>query len=151
MIAYAFLSAGVASAAACAYFVAPAGHGLHRFVMSRGQLRTRCASLEAEAEELACKLIGLASELDGVTTERDDANAMLVKAAEHCIDLEHQLAAFDDLCAENTQLRSDLANAHAVRPLNTGVPTPPVDTASVLPDDVQEFIDQTAAAWRAIA
>lgn len=146
MMTYAFLTVGTLGTAACMYAVAPAGPGAHRLVMTRRQLRADCARRQAEAEELSCKLVGLASEHDAVTAERDEAREQLGNAEQLVADLEEQLRTFDATCAENTQLRADLANARAMRQL-TAAPSPAPD-ASALPDDVQEFVDQTATAWR---
>jgi len=146
VIVYLFLLAGAAGTEAAAYY-ALRGRGVHRYVAPRPMLRLEAANSTAVADELACKLIGLASEYDAVAAERDALKAALEKAGLRIADQEEQLRAFDLLCAENTQLRADLANARAMRQLTAG--PRPADDASALPDDVQEFVDQTATTWRA--
>lgn len=95
MIAYLFLSASAVGTAAAVYFVAPAGRGLHRYVVPRSVLRAEAARSTAEVEELVCKLVGLSSELDTVSTARDDAQAGLDKAMLRIADLEEQLREAD--------------------------------------------------------
>jgi len=152
MIAWISLAVGATGAGACAYFVAPAGRGAHRLVMSRSQLRANCARLDRECDDLAQAVHERASEaeaafeeLDATRDERDEAQIALEKAALRIADLEEQLRAFDQLCSENTEMRSAVANAHAVRPLSDR------DDASALPDHVQEFVNATATAWRSSA
>lgn len=152
MIAWISLAVGVTGTGACAYFAAPAGRGVHRFLMPRSQLRANCTRLDRENDDLACAVHKLASEaeaaygeLDATRDERDDAVTALEKAVLRIAELEEQLRAFDVLCGENTKLRSAVANAYAVRPL------PVRDDASSLPDELQEFTDQTTTAWRASA
>lgn len=149
MIAYAFLAGGVAGAGALVYFVAPAGRGLHRHVVPRAKLRADIARLEAEAESLACNIVGLLLSRHEARRERDDALEALTVASVRIDDLEKQLTAFDALCAENTQLRAELDNARAMRQLLPG--PSPADDASALPDEAQEFANETATAWRASA
>ncbi|MGP4085445.1 hypothetical protein [Streptomyces sp. KR55] len=146
MIGYVFLSVGVAGTVAFVYFMAPAGRGMHRYVAPRSELRAEAARSSAEAEELACKLVGLASELDAIGGERDDLKAALEKAGLRIAELEEQLRDADQLRETNTALKSQLANVTAIRPLR-----PADDGVSALPDDAQEFADQTATAWRARA
>lgn len=149
MIAYVFLALGTAGTAGLIYAVAPAGRGLHRYVVPRSMLRAEAARHQAAAEELACKLIGLASEHNSVTVHRDDLTAALEQARLRIADLEDQLRAFDSTCSENSRLRAELANATAVR---SRLPGPsPADAASALPDELQEFVSETASAWRARA
>ncbi|MEV4033446.1 hypothetical protein [Streptomyces umbrinus] len=149
MITWISLAVGVSGTGAALYFVAPAGRGAHRFLMPRSQLRANCARLDRENNDLAKAVHRQASEaeaaleeLDATRDERDDVQSALEKAALRIAELEEQLRAFDQLCGENTELRSALSNAHAVRPLAAR------DDASALPDDVQEFVNQTATAWR---
>lgn len=149
MIAYVFLALGTAGTAGMIYAVVPAGRGLHRYVVPRSVLRAEAARHEATAAELACKLVGLASEHDAVAAQRDELSAALEKAGLRIGDLEDQLRAFDSTCAENSRLRADLANATAVR---SRLPGPsPADDAGALPDELQEFVSETATAWRARA
>ena len=149
MIGYVFLTLGSLGTAAVGYTVAPAGRGLHRYVVPRSVLRAEAAQEAATAEELAGKLCGLASEYEGVAAERDVLLALLGRAERLIADKEEQLLAFDALCAENTQLRADLDNARAMRQLLSG--PSPADEASALPDDLQDFADMTVGAWRATA
>lgn len=149
MIAETLLSVGAAGASVCLYFVAPAGRGVHRYVATRAMLRSRIAVLEREADSMVCAVKRSLTDVQAARTERDDAWEALNKAEQLVADLEKQLSPFDELCAENTQLRADLDNARAMRQLSAG-PLPP-DDASSLPDDVQEFVDATATAWRASA
>lgn len=152
MIAWISLAVGVSGTGAALYFVAPAGRGAHRFLMTRSQLRANCARLDRENDDLAQAVHARASEaeaafdeLDATRDERDEAQSALEKAVLRIAELEEQLRVFDLLCGENTELRSALANAHAVRPLSAR------DDASALPDDVQEFVNDTATAWRTSA
>jgi hypothetical protein len=149
VIAYVFLAVGALGTAGVAYSVAPAGRGVHRLVVPRAVLRAEAARCDAQAEDLACKLVGLAAELDGVREELGNALADKEKAERQIAELQEQLAAFDATCAENTRLRQDLANARAMRSLHTG--PSPADDASALPDELQEFADETPTAWRASA
>ncbi|WP_128803678.1 MULTISPECIES: hypothetical protein [unclassified Streptomyces] len=149
MIAYLLLSLGTAGTAAVLYQVAPAARGAHRYVVPHSVLRAEAARKDAQADELACKLVGLCAELDGAYEELHTALTGKESAEQRIKELEQQLKAFDAICAENTQLRSDLANARAVRQLWPG--PSPADDASSLPDELQQFADQTATAWRARA
>lgn len=149
MIEYAFLGVGVAGAVAFVYYVAPAGRGLHRYVMPRAALRADIARLEREADQLTCNVARLLIGRHQALEERGDALEDLTQASLRIADLEKQLEAFDALCAENTQLRAELDNARAMRQLLPG--PSPADDASALPDSVQEFADATATAWRASA
>ncbi|MFE6362925.1 hypothetical protein ACFVP3_23365 [Streptomyces sp. NPDC057806] len=145
MIGYLFLSAGTCGFIAVGYFVIPAGRGLHRYVVPRAQLRAEAAKSTEHAEELACKLVALASELDAVTAQRDELTSALEKASLRIADLEEQLHDADQLRGENTALKAALDNARAIRPLQ------PVHDVSALDDSAQEFTDLTATAWRARA
>ncbi|MGW1498981.1 hypothetical protein ACWCQW_10485 [Streptomyces mirabilis] len=149
MIGEILLGVGAAGASVCFYFVAPAGRGIHRYVVPRAMLRAKIAQLEREADSMVCAVQGSLTDVQAARKERAEAWAALSKAEGLIADLEKQLSPFDELCAENTQLRADLANARAMRQLSAG-PLPP-DDASSLPDDVQEFVDATATAWRASA
>lgn len=124
MIEYLFLGIGTAGTAAVAYAVAPAGRGLHRYVVPRKQLRAEVARTERTAEELTCKLVGLAAELDAVTTQRNDYKAALEKAGQRIADLEEQVRDRAQLRERGTALEALLANATAVRPLPVK-PSPP--------------------------
>lgn len=152
MIAWISLAVGATGAGACAYFVAPAGRGAHRLVMTRAQLRANCARLDRESDDLAQAVHQRASEaeaafeeLDATRDERDEAQIALEKAVLRIAELEEHLKTFADVCAENTRLRAHLDNAHAIRPL------PARDDASALPDQLQEFLTATATAWRSSA
>ncbi|WP_250754621.1 hypothetical protein [Streptomyces sp. G1] len=145
MIGYVFLALGTAGTAGVLYAVAPAGRGAHRYVVPRSKLRAEAAKASAEAEELACKLIGLAAEIEGTYEELREALTGKEKAEQQVALLERQLKGFDELCAENTALRAHLANLAAVRPL------PAADDVTALDDAAQEFTDLTSTAWRARA
>ncbi|MHC3474643.1 hypothetical protein ACYF6T_38940 [Streptomyces sp. 7R007] len=149
MIGYVLLTLGTTGTAGVLYAVAPAGRGAHRYVVPRSVLRAQAARKDAQIEELACKMIGLAAELDGAYDELRSALTGKEAAEQRVTELEEQLKAFDQLCADNMQLRADLANATAMRQLLPG--PSPADDASALPDHVQEFADVTATAWRAEA
>ncbi|MET7776267.1 hypothetical protein ABZU94_10685 [Streptomyces mirabilis] len=149
MIGEILLGVGAAGASVCFYFVAPAGRGIHRHVVPRAVLRAQIARLEQEADSMVCAVSKSLTDVQAARVERDEAWEALNKAERLVADLEKQLRPFDELCAENTQLRADLDNARAMRQLSAG-PRPP-DDASCLPDDVQEFVDATATAWRASA
>ncbi|MET7477960.1 hypothetical protein ABZT17_26835 [Streptomyces sp. NPDC005648] len=147
MIGYLLFSLGTAGTAVAAYAAAPAGRGVHRYVVPRAQLRAHIAGLEGQNEELVCKIFGLTSELDGAYDELREALVGKEKAEQQVEDLEVQLKGFDATCADNSRLRADLANATAMRQLLPG--PSPADDASALPDELQEFADATATAWRA--
>lgn len=146
MIAALFLTLGTAGTAGVLYAVAPAGRGLHRYVVPRAQLRAEAAKSSEAADELACKLVGLTSELEGAYAELRAALTDKEKAEQVAAGLEEQLRGFDALCEENSELRASLANATAIRPLR-----PADDSVSALPDAAQEFADLTSTAWRARA
>lgn len=129
MIEILLLSAGVGGTAAALWYVAPAGRGLHRYVVPRARLRADIVRLEREADELTCALLRLSTENTAIGKDRDAAHDALAETRLHNAELGKQLAAFDQLCSENTQLRADLANARAVRPL-------PVDDAPTVPQGV---------------
>ncbi|MFB7596932.1 hypothetical protein [Streptomyces sp. NPDC056160] len=131
MIEYLFLSAGIAGTGALVYFTAPAGRGLHRYVAPRPRLRADLARLEREADQLSCVVIRLTAENTVLGKERDAANEARAEAEQQITGLEEQLAAFDQLCAENTRLRADLDNARAIRPLPTS------DDAPTLPHGIR--------------
>ncbi|WP_155054537.1 hypothetical protein [Streptomyces blattellae] len=139
MIAYVFLALGAAGTAGVLYAVAPAGRGVHRYVVPRSQLRAEAARSTAVAEELACKLRGLASELDGVyeeldcaRDERDNALADKEKAEDLAAELREQLREADGLREANRALKAQLANARRVTPLPPHGATLPPD-ARVMP------------------
>ncbi|SMF85983.1 hypothetical protein [Streptomyces sp. Amel2xC10] len=123
MIASVFLTLGVGGTAAVIYAVAPAGRGLHRYVVPRSRLRADLARADAVAEELTTKLVGLVAELDAVVGERDEARALLGKAEQLVTDTE---ADAKRLREANQALKARLANATAIRPLAPVTPlTPP--------------------------
>lgn len=124
MIASLFLSASAVGTVAVVYFVAPAGRGLHRYVVPRSVLRAEAARSTEQVEELVFKLVGLAAELDAVSTARDDAQAGLGKATLRIADLEKQLREADQRREENTALKAQLANVNAIRPLPLSGSTP---------------------------
>lgn len=146
MIGYLLLALGATGTVGVLYYVAPAARGAHRYVVSRATLRAEAARSEAQAEERACKLVGLTSELDGAYVELRDALIGKEAAEERVADLEQQVKAFDAVCADNVELSSALANATAVRQLYPG--PSPADDASALPDELQEFVNESATAWR---
>lgn len=133
-------------AAAFVYFVAPAARGAHRLVVPRYVLRARIVELEREADSMVCAVARSLTDVQSARRDRDEAQAALGKAELLTAGLEEQLATLVELRAENTALRAALGNAWAMRQLSAA-PLPP-DDASALPDNVQEFVDQTAA-WRA--
>ncbi|WP_426568142.1 hypothetical protein [Streptomyces canus] len=125
MIAYVFLALGCGGTAAVAYAVAPAGRGLHRYVMPRAKLRALAERAEADANRLA-------AELCRACDERDEALGLLAKAEVLVADLEAQLS--------------------KDAPSREAVPAPsPADDISALADEAQEFVDTTPSAWRARA
>jgi hypothetical protein len=131
VIAYVFLSAGVVGTAAVTIAVAPAGRGLHRHVVPRAALRAEAARHEAAAEDLGCKLVGLASEYDAVTADRNDKAAALEKASVRIAELEEQLRELTQLREANRALEAQLANARAVRPLPPHGDKPPTGSRPV--------------------
>lgn len=149
MIGEILLGVGATGASVCLYFVAPAGRGIHRYVVPRAMLRAKIGQLEREADAMVCAVKRSLTDVQAARVERDEAWTALNKAEGLVADLEKQLGPFDELCAENTRLRAELDNARAMRQLSAG-PLPP-DDASSLPDDVQEFVDATSTAWRASA
>ncbi|MFJ2719425.1 hypothetical protein [Streptomyces sp. NPDC087437] len=150
MIAYVFLSVGVAGVGAVAYYMAPAGRGVHRYVVPRSVLRAEAARHAAAAEEATSKLVGLAVEFDAVSVERDDLKADLDKAGQRIEELEDQVRDRDQLRETNTALEAALANSRKVSQLPPHGDTPP-PSASALPDHAQEFVNDTTTAWRARA
>ncbi|MFJ9114435.1 hypothetical protein ACIRJO_02680 [Streptomyces sp. NPDC102394] len=149
MIGYLFLALGGVGTVGVLYYLAPASHGAHRYVVPRATLRADVARKDAQIEDLDSKLVGVCAELEGAYAELRDALVDKEKAEQQVAGLEEQLTSFDALCQENTQLRAALANATAVRQLYPG--PSPADTASALPDELQQFATQTATAWRARA
>jgi hypothetical protein len=134
VIAYVFLAGGMAGAGALVYYVAPAGRGLHRYVVPRAQLRAKIARLEREADDLACAVTRLTSENTVIGKERDAANEACAEAGRRIAALEERLTEFEELRAENTRLRADLDNARACRPLTAAPDAPTVPQGSrVLP------------------
>ncbi|MFF9097609.1 hypothetical protein ACF1AX_31365 [Streptomyces sp. NPDC014802] len=134
MIEYVFLGIGTAGTAAVAYAVAPAGSGLHRYVVPRKQLRAEVARAEGTVEELTCKLVALAAELDAVTAQRTDLKAALEKAGQRIASLEEQVRDRHQLRDRVTALEARLANATAVRPL----PVKPSPPAAAVPVPLNE-------------
>lgn len=147
---YAALTVAVAGTAAVLYYVAPAGRGLHRLTWTRVRLRADVARLDTENDKLACTLARCLIERQQALRERDAAWTLLRQAEVLVANLDEQLGEQQLVRAENLQLRSDLANATAVGQLSRG-PSPAELASSALPDDVQEFVDRTATAWRANA
>ena len=131
VIAYFFLTLGAGGTAAVVYAVAPAGRGLHRYVMPRSKLRAIAAGAEADADMLAAELVSVCDERDLLMAKHEEALALLGKAEQLVTELEEQLRAFDSTCAENTRLRAELANATAVRPLPCPAPAEPAAVAVV--------------------
>ncbi|WND34005.1 hypothetical protein RI578_06715 [Streptomyces sp. BB1-1-1] len=130
MIEYLFLSAGAGGAASVLWYVAPAGRGLHRYVVPRARLRADVVRLEREADDLTCALLRVTTENTALSKDRDTARDALKAARARITDLAEQLVTFDSLCAENTRLRADLENARAIRPL------PAADDAPTLPQGI---------------
>lgn len=131
MIGYVFFALGTGGLSAVVYAVAPAGRGLHRYVVPRSQLRAEAARHSAEAEQLACKLVALAAELDGAAVENSNLTADLAKAGLRITDLQEQVRDRDHLREANTALMSELANLRAIRPLPAHGDVPPTGTTPV--------------------
>lgn len=129
MIEALLLSAGVGGTAAALWYIAPAGRGLHRYVVPRARLRADIVRLEREADDLVCALLRATTENTALRKDRDQAREALSAARTRIADLGEQLTSFDSLCAENTRLRADLENARAIRPL-------PVDDAPTVPQGI---------------
>jgi predicted RNase H-like nuclease (RuvC/YqgF family) len=164
VIGYAFLSVGclgtVLVVAAVRYGYSPAeaarkaveGSGVRRITARQLRHNLRLAEHElAGAGEYISRLERDRRELSALLEQRsaelDSAKEQLAKATRQIHERDQQLDAFDATCAENTSLRAELDNARAMR---QQLPGPsPADDASALPDDVQEFVDATAGAWRA--
>ncbi|MEV7684507.1 hypothetical protein [Streptomyces bungoensis] len=123
MIAYLFLAIGGTGTAAVAYYVTP--RSAHRYVVPRSVLRAEAARSTAAADELACKLIGLAAEFDAVSAERDDLKAVLDKAGLRIADLEERVRDRDQLEARVRALAAELANVRKVSQLPAHGDTPP--------------------------
>lgn len=135
MIAELFFAAGVSGTAAAVYFVAPAGHGVHRYVVPRSQLRADLARMERHVEELACQLTAMTSELEATAAERDSLRVHLGKAERLVTDAETEATTLREA---NKVLKATLANATAIRPLvpvTPALPAPATPTPSsvVLP------------------
>jgi len=149
VIAYFFLSAGFAGAAACTYHVAPAGRGLHRLTWSRLRLRAEVSRLDAESDQLAAALTRCLIDRQDALRARDAAWLALHQAEGLVASLDEQVKELDALREENFQLHSDLANATAVGQPSRG--PSPAAIAGALSDSAQEFANATATAWRASA
>lgn len=147
MIAYALGSVGAMGATAVVYYVAPAARGAHRLVLPRRKLLADIRRLENEADAMVCNVNGVITDVQSARTDRAAAWEALAKAERLVEDLEQQLADREQVLAENIRLQAELDNARSVRQLSAG--PPPADDASALPDDVQEFVNATADAWRA--
>ncbi|MFK0172660.1 hypothetical protein ACIQU5_28075 [Streptomyces sp. NPDC090306] len=151
MIAYVLLGGSIAGGGAITYAVAPWARGAHRLVVPRSHLIAELKSADRENDELSCKVVGLAREVDAKAAELGRARTELTQAAQRAANLENVLArrteqAFE-LRKENRRLAADLANATAVRVGRPG--GYPADDASTLPDEFQEFVNATDPAWRA--
>lgn len=123
MIAALFLALGGAGTAAVAYYVTP--HGAHRYVAPRSVLRAEAARSTAAAEDLACKLVGLASEFDAMRAERDDLKTGRDNDRRRIADLEARVRDRDELQARVRALAAELANARKVSQLPVHGDTPP--------------------------
>jgi hypothetical protein len=145
VIQYVALTAAVAGTAAVLYCVAPAGRGLHRLSWSRARLRADVTRLDAENDALAGTLTRCLIGRQQALRERDAAWLLLKQAEVLVANLDEQLGEQQLVQAENFQLRSDLANALAVGQLSRG--PRPAELAAALPDDVHEFVKETATAW----
>ncbi|WP_416976662.1 hypothetical protein [Streptomyces sp. T028] len=134
MIEVVFLALGCGGTAAVAYAVAPAGRGLHRYVVPRSRLRAEAVRLSAEVEDLTSRLVAVGAELEAVTGQRDEGRRLLGKAEQLVTDAEAETR---ELRTANQQLRALLANANAVRPLvpvnALTAPSTPKPSAVVVP------------------
>jgi len=124
-----------------------------KLVDGSGARRVTARQLRHELRLTRHELAGAGQYIHGLEQDRRDLSAQLerrstqlVQATKRIADLEAEAASHGAVRDENTRLRSELANATAVRPLLAS--QPPADDASALPDDAQEFADQTATAWR---
>ncbi|MET9158248.1 hypothetical protein ABZX56_11010 [Streptomyces parvulus] len=126
MIEFLFLSAGLAGTAAAVSYVALPGRGVHRYVVPRAKLRADVRRLEHEADDLVCALLRATTQNNALRKDHEAVSEALKDSRLHNADLHKQLAAFDRLCAENTELRAALDNARAVRPLTAAVDAPTV-------------------------
>lgn len=117
MIGYVFFALGTGGLSAAVYVMAPAGRGLHRYAVPRSQLRAEAARHHATAEDLVCKLVALAAELDASNAERSDLKASLDKAGVRIGELEEAVRDRDQLRVANTALQAALANARSVSQL----------------------------------
>lgn len=149
MIGYLLLALGGTGTAAAFYYAAPAARGTHRYVVPRPVLRATITGLEEQLADRDTKLVGINAELNGAYDELRDALIGKESAEKQAAELEQELTAFDAVCADNTRLRAELANATAVRQLYPG--PSPADDASAMPDELQQFANQTSTAWRARA
>jgi hypothetical protein len=116
VIAYTFLALGCGGTAAVVYAVAPAGRGLHRYVVPRSKLRAEAARLENEVEDLTSRLVAVGAELEAVTGQRDEALSRAGKAEQIAVDSERDA---QRLREETGVLKARLANLTAVRPLTS--------------------------------
>lgn len=103
--------------------------GRHRGLTPR-QLAQKISRLECEADNTACALVGLATEVDELKQQRNDLKDSLdAVAIEYSGALEDIAIAKEmnaRLQAENARLRADLANATAIT-----VPQMERDTAAI--------------------
>lgn len=146
MIGYILLALGGTGTVAVMYYVAPAARGAHRLVVPRATLRTDIANREEQLAERDGKLLGINAELNGAYEELRDALIAKEAAEQRVAALEDQLKDYAALSAENTRLGAELANATAMRQMLPG--PSPADDASAMPDELQQFADQTFTAWR---
>ncbi|MFJ1581590.1 hypothetical protein [Streptomyces sp. NPDC088182] len=129
------------------------GHGTHRLIpLGVRQLRQELSAARHELDgaehyvrQLESDQTALSRDLENVRGERDGLQAIVDTAALRIAELEEQLVAAGRTRQENTALRAALANA---RPIGQAPGTPPEDI-TVLPEDYEGFVNETANEWRA--
>lgn len=118
MIAYALLAGGSAAALAVTLQLAPAavrrfapvGRGLHRYGMSRAQLRR-------ENSQLMCALTTVSGDRDDAVRSALAWQEAAHQAADRIGELAEEAREVKQLRETVTGLRAELANAHPIRPL----------------------------------
>ncbi|MFI1767473.1 hypothetical protein ACH41H_36240 [Streptomyces sp. NPDC020800] len=146
MIAYLFLGIGGLgtglAVVAVRYGYGPA-EAARKAVEGSGVCRITARQIRHELRQTQHQLAGAGQHIAGLERDCRELSALLEKA-----DDRHQEKT-TGLVRENTELRAALENARARRRLLPG--PSPADDASALPDQVQQFADETATAWRASA
>lgn len=96
----------------------------HRFLKTRSELRKECKRLDKTADDLTCRLIRAAGEVDAAEAERDTYGTALNQAVTRIEELEKQVRDRATLVQHNAALKAELANLKAIRPLRPASTVP---------------------------